>query len=128
MLAIYLGILAIGIVAIILILASENKNSKSSAVDLLNSLDIDESSSEEKKEQDPSKIHSSDFLNRLNLDEEKIRKSEPPEAIEPNEKPAKIQPAEPVKAEPEPTPEPIKNPEPPANTQTEKEPETPKEN
>ena len=68
MMTIYLGILAIGIIAVIIIFIKESsKSSHSSAVDLLNSLDVDESPAENQAV----KTSSSDFLRRLNLEEEK---------------------------------------------------------
>ncbi len=66
MFTIYLGILAVGIIAIVVILINEKKNSKSSVNDLMDSLHIDESPGEEQKT--PGKISSSVFLTRLNLD------------------------------------------------------------
>lgn len=70
----YLGILAAGVVAIISVLANENKKSKPSPVDLLNSLEVDEAPDEDKKI--PPKKSSSSFLNRLNLNDDKTKKAE----------------------------------------------------
>lgn len=70
----YLGILAAGVVAIISVLANENKKSKPSPVDLLNSLEVDEAPDEDKKT--PPKKSSSSFLNRLNFNEDKAKKAE----------------------------------------------------
>jgi hypothetical protein len=69
MMTVYFGILAIGIIAIIIIYTKENKGSHSSAVDILNSLDVDENLKENQTAL--SKASSSDFLRRLNLEEEK---------------------------------------------------------
>lgn len=68
MMTIYLGVLAVGIIAILIILINEKRGgSRSSAVDLLNSLDVDETPTEDQA--------SSAFLRRLNLEEEKNRKA-----------------------------------------------------
>ena len=74
MIIIYLGILTIGIAAIVFILRKESKGSKPSPVDLLNSLEVDENPSEERKA--PHKIPSSNFFNRLNLNNEKPKQAE----------------------------------------------------
>jgi FtsZ-interacting cell division protein ZipA len=103
MLVVYFGILAVGIIAIILILMNENKGSRSSAVDLLNSLDVDENATEEKKEQAPQKVLSSNFLNRLNLDDEKTKKTEASVTVAPDEKPIEVSSKEPIKNEIEPS-------------------------
>lgn len=73
--AIYLGILAVGVLAIVVILMNENKSSKPSPVDLLNSLEVDENPDEGKKDAFRTPPPSS-FLNRLNLNENKSKKDE----------------------------------------------------
>lgn len=85
MMTIYLGILAVGIIAILIILIKEKRGgSRSSAVDLLNSLDVDETPTEDQA--------SSNFLRRLNLEEEKNRKAH--EAAKAANQPAKELPKE----------------------------------
>ena len=71
---IYLAILAVGILAIVVILMNENKSSKPSPVDLLNSLTVDEN--EEKKSAPKAANNASSFLNRLNLNENMPKKEE----------------------------------------------------
>lgn len=74
MIVIYLGILAVGIMTIVFILSKEKKGSKPSAVDLLNSLEVDENPGEEQKTSH--KTPSSNFVNRLNLNGRKTKKTE----------------------------------------------------
>ncbi len=77
MIIIYLGILTVGIIAVVVILLNESKNSKPSPVDLLNSLEIDENPDDTPHET-PKTAPSSPFLNRFNLNEEKPKKVEEP--------------------------------------------------
>jgi hypothetical protein len=69
---VYLGILAVGLVAIIIILRKESKPNKPSPVDLLNSLEIDENAEDEKK----AASTSSSFQHRFNLNDERMKKIE----------------------------------------------------
>jgi len=74
MIVIYLGILGLGILAIAVILMGENKGSKPSPVDLLNSLEVDENP--DKEQQLPPQRPISNFFSRLNLNEEKAKEAE----------------------------------------------------
>lgn len=67
MVTIYIAILAVGILVIVFILLNENKSQKTSAVDLLNSLDVDENPETLK----PSTKPSASFLNRLSMENDK---------------------------------------------------------
>jgi len=76
---IYIAILAVGILAIIVIWLGENKSQKTSAVDLLNSLEVDENPETPK----PSTKPSTSFLNRLSMENDKPKAAAPKPADQP---------------------------------------------
>ncbi len=88
---IYFGILGIGFLAIIFILIKERKSSSSSAVDLLNNIDIDENHPKDEKKASE-KISSSDFLKRLSLHNEDKNKKTGEETAAKNLEPLSTQP------------------------------------
>lgn len=73
--AVYIGIMVVGFLVIIIIWLGENKSQKTSPVDLLNSLDVDEDPQTLK----PSAKPSASFLNRLSMENDapKVTTSEP---------------------------------------------------
>jgi len=72
---VYVAILAVGVLAIVLVLLGEKQSQKTSPVDLLNSLDIDENPSEPAK---PEARSSTNFLNRLSMENDKTKTASEP--------------------------------------------------
>lgn len=71
--AIYIGIMVVGFLAIVIIWLGENKSQKTSAVDLLNSLEVDENPETPR----PSAKPSTSFLNRLSMENDKPKAAAP---------------------------------------------------
>ena len=73
---VYLGILALGLIGIVLVLRSENNNRGISPIDLLNKMDFDERSVKaQKTAREPQNLS---FRDRIGLDNERIKESDQP--------------------------------------------------